>query len=173
MRCDFMEFRMLDSSRRRFLEISAGLAGRVAASGVVSLPILASMSKRARASGGRRDGWDGPGGSPHHCFLRGTRILTPVGEVAVEDLTIGALVETLNGPLPIKWIGRQRFGKDSPSWHWSVAPIRVARSALGDENPRRDLYLSPSPSLFIDGFLIPVEWVGKWRVNYACHDGRP
>jgi hypothetical protein len=46
---------MLDSSRRRFLEISAGLAGRVAASGIVSLPILASMSKRARASGGLQE----------------------------------------------------------------------------------------------------------------------
>ena len=65
--------------------------------------------------------------------------------------------------MPIKWIGRQRFGKDSPSWHWSVAPIRVARSALGDENPRRDLYLSPSHSLFIDGFLIPVEWLVNGR----------
>ena len=168
-----MEFRMPDSSRRRFLEISAGLAGRVAASGVVSLPILASMSKRARASGGRRDGWDGPGGSPHHCFLLGTRILTPFGEVAIEELTIGALVETLNGPLPIKWIGRQRFGKDSPSWHWSVAPIRVARSAVGDENPRRDLYLSPSHSLFIDGFLIPVEWLVNGRsITLAAMDDR-
>jgi hypothetical protein len=156
---------MPDSSRRRFLEISAGLAGRVAASGVVSLPILTSMSKRAA---GKHD--------PHgggHCFLRGTRILTPSGEVPIEDLTIGALVETLNGPLPIKWIGHQRFRKDSPSWHWSVAPIRVARSAIGDENPRRDLYLSPSHSLFIDGFLIPVEWLVNGRsITLATMDDR-
>ena len=128
---------MPDSSRRRFLEISAGLAGRVAATGVVSLPILASMSKRARGDHDHDD--------RGHCFLRGTRILTPGGEVPVEDLTIGALVETLNGPLPIKWIGRQRFGKDSPSWHWSVAPIRVARSALGDEIPVVISTFPPAP----------------------------
>jgi Hint domain len=40
-----------------------------------------------------------------------------------------------------------------------VAPIRVARFALSDEYPRRDLYLSPRHSLFIDNFLIPVEWL--------------
>ena len=113
-----------NSSRRRFLEISAGLAGRVAASGAVSLPILASISKRARAGDGNDQGQNG---GRYHCFLRGTRILTPGGEIPVEDLAIGALVETLRGPLPVKWVGRQRFRKGSRSWHWSMAPIRVAR----------------------------------------------
>jgi hypothetical protein len=65
--------------------------------------------------------------------------------------------------MPVKWIGRQSFKKDSPSWHWSVAPIRVARFALSDQYPRRDLYLSPHHSLFIDGFLIPVEWLVNGR----------
>jgi len=165
---------MPDSSRRRFLEISAGLAGRVAASGAVSLPILASISKRALANGWT--GWErptGPGGHPHHCFLRGTRIQIPDGEIPVEDLTIGALVETLSGPLPVKWIGRQRFKKDSPSWHWSVGPIRVARFALSDQYPRRGLYLSPNHSLFIDGFLIPVEWLVNGRsIALAAMDDR-
>ena len=142
---------MSNSSRRRFLEISAGLAGRVAATGAVSLPILVSISERARAHE------HGHGHGHGHCFLRGTRILTPDGEIPVEELTIGALVETLNGTLPVKWIGHQRFRKYSPSWHWSVAPIRVARFALSDQYPHRDLYLSPKHSLFIDGFLIPVE----------------
>ena len=152
---------MSSASRRRFLKSSAGFAGKVAATGVVSLPVLASMSKRAQAWGWR--GWEGspddPGGGSGHCFLRGTCIRTPDGETAVEDLQIGALVETLNGPLPVKWIGRRKFKKSSRSWHWSMAPIRVARFALSDEYPSRDLYLSPNHSLFIDGFLIPVEWL--------------
>ncbi|MGB8399529.1 Hint domain-containing protein [Bradyrhizobium sp.] len=160
---------MTHSSRRRFLEISAGLAGRVAASGALSLPILASISKRAKADG--RD--DGGERHHYHCFLRGTRILTPSGDIPVEDVTIGALVETLNGPLPVRWIGHQRFRKDSPSWHWSVAPIRVARFALSDQHPRRDLYLSPKHSLFIDGFLIPVEWLVNGRsIALATMDDR-
>jgi hypothetical protein len=168
---------MSTSSRRRFLEISAGLAGRVAATGVVSLPMLASLSKRAEAGGW--GGWAGGGGPPnpgtpsHHCFLRGTRIGTPGGEIPVEDLTIGTLVETLKGPLPVKWIGRQKFRKDSPSWHWSVAPIRVARFALSDQYPHDDLYLSPNHSLFIEGFLIPVEWLVNGRsISLAKMDDR-
>jgi len=142
-----------DSSRRGFLEISARLAGRTAATGLVSLPILAAISKRASA---HRNGHG-------HCFLRGTRIQTPCGEVPVEDLTIGALVETLNGPLPVKWIGRQRLRQNSLSWHWSAAPVRVARFALSDQYPRRDLYLSPKHCLFIDDSLIAVEWLVNGR----------
>ena len=146
----------VSSSRRRFLEISAGLAGKVAATGAVSLPVLASMSRKANALGWR--GWDGPGGSPQHCFVGGTRILTPDGEIPVEDLRKSALsLRRVRGPLPVKWIGRQKFTKDSRSWHWSMAPIRIARFALSDQYPSRDLYLSPSHSLLVDGFLIPVE----------------
>jgi Hint domain-containing protein len=103
---------------------------------------------------------DGRGGGhgQYHCFLDGTGILTPRGEVPVEELTIGALVETLSGPLPVKWIGRRRYNKAaSSSWHQSVAPIRVARFALHDQYPHRDLYLSPGHSLFVDDVLIPVK----------------
>ena len=81
----------------------------------------------------------------------------------VEDLKIGSLVETLNGPLPVRWIGQQTFRNDSPRWHWSIAPIRVSRFALSDQYPLRDLYLSPRHSLFLDGFLIPVEWLVNGR----------
>ena len=138
-------------ARRHFLGISAAVAGRIAAGGAVGLSILASRSKPAKADGREHH-------SPH-CFLFGTRILTPHGEVPVEELTIGALIETLNGPLPVKWIGRLRLKKvaSSSSWHSSVAPIRVARFALHDQYPHRDLYLSPGHSLFVDGVLIPVK----------------
>jgi Hint domain len=121
------------------------------------------MSDKARAMSGPWGGYNPPGGSNRagrgNCFLRGTHIQTPDGEIAVEDLVIGALVETLNGALPIKWIGRQSYRKTSAAWHWSVGPIRVARFALSDQYPHRDLYLSPPHSLLIDGFLIPVEWL--------------
>jgi len=145
------------SARRHFLGISAALAGRIAAGAAVGLPILASGSKPAKAEREHGHG-HGHGHGGFSCFLIGTRILTPRGEVPVEELTIGDLVDTLNGPLPVKWIGRRRFTKGaSSSWHSSVAPIRVARFALHDQYPHRDLYLSPGHSLFVDGVLIPVK----------------
>jgi hypothetical protein len=72
-------------------------------------------------------------------------------------MKIGALVDTFNGPLPVKWIGRQRFKRLPRPGIAAVAPIRVARFALGDQYPSRDLYLSPKHCLFVDGVLIPVE----------------
>jgi hypothetical protein len=148
-------------ARRHFLGISAAVSGRIAAGGAVGLSILASGSKSAKA--GYEHGYEHEhghehGGHGYNCFLFGTRILTPRGEVPVEELTIGALVETLNGPLPVKWIGRRRFRKvASSSWHSRVASIRVARFALDDQYPKRDLYLSGGHCLFVDGVLIPVK----------------
>jgi hypothetical protein len=155
---DLQQGGLPSSARRHFLGISAAVAGRIAAGGAVSLPILASASKPAKAGheqGGNHE-QEGEHSDPI-CFLTGTHILTPRGEVPVEELTVGALVDTLNGPLPVKWIGRQTFKKVAPSsWRSNVAPIRVARSALDDQYPRRDLYLSPGHCLFVDGVLIPV-----------------
>lgn len=173
---------MTNSSRRQFLGISARTAGKVAATGLVSLPLLASMSKKADALGwggwhdhhspGHNNG-GGNGGGSGRCFLQGTLIQTPDGEVPVEELTIGTLVDTLRGPMPVKWIGRQKYEKASPAWHWSVAPIRVAAFALTDQYPRRDLFLSPHHSLFIDGLLIPVQWlVNGTTITLADMDDR-
>lgn len=154
------------SARRHFLGIAAAVAGRIAAAGAVSLPILASTPKPARAEddNNRRDGDNDAddhhhhdADDHHHCFLAGTRILTPRGEVPVEELNIAILIDTLKGPLPVKWIGRRRFRKVTSSWDRGVAPIRVARFALDDQYPSRDLYLSPLHCLFVDGVLIPVE----------------
>ena len=86
------------------------------------------------------------------CFLKGTRIWTPKGEIKVEDLRIKDRVVTFSGEAkPIKFIGRQRV-----RWTKENAPVRVAQSALGPNNPHRDLYLSKWHSLYIDGVLIPI-----------------
>jgi Hint domain len=136
------------SARRHFLGISAALVGRIAA-----LPIIASASKPAKAAT-----------VVTSCFLKGTRILSSRGEVPVEKLAIGDLIETLNGLQPVKWIGRRKYKKVvSSSWHASIAPIRVTSFSLDDQYPLRDLYLSPGHCLFIDGVLIPVEYLVNGR----------
>jgi hypothetical protein len=129
---------------------------------VVSGAALSAVSSPAEAQGkGPPPGKGRPNpsrGGPA-CFLRGTRIQTPHGDVRVECLSIGDRVVTAGGKsLPVKWIGRQRFTKPRSS-HWpeTVHPIRVARSALADNVPHADLYLSPRHALYLDGVLIEVK----------------
>ncbi|MFN4203227.1 MAG: Hint domain-containing protein [Tabrizicola sp.] len=72
------------------------------------------------------------------CYVRGTHILTPAGEVRVEDLRPGDLVVTRdNGPRPIRWIGCSTAPADG-----KLAPIRIARGALGRGLPHRALMVS-------------------------------
>jgi Hint domain len=93
------------------------------------------------------------------CFLHGTRIATPGGEVAVQDLRIGDLVTTAGGgALPVKWIGTRGFIARlvDPDARADLLPIRIARGALGEATPVRDLYVSPEHMMCLDDVLIPA-----------------
>src|SRR6516225_8345554 len=141
-------------ARRHFMAIAAAGSARLS-SIAISSALLAGNSADAMGILPRGDphhdhdhdghdhGGHDHGGRNHNCFGRGTLILTVHGEVPVEDLTIGELVMTTNGALPVRWVGRTTLRRNaSASWHPSVMPIRVARFALDDQTPRRDLYLS-------------------------------
>lgn len=90
------------------------------------------------------------------CFCAGTRIATPAGPVAVEELRIGQLVSTADGgSAPVLWVGRQTvstvFGDPQ-----RVLPIRIRAGALEDNLPQRDLLVSPCHALLVDGVLVQV-----------------
>jgi hypothetical protein len=88
------------------------------------------------------------------CFLAGTRIRTPLGEVAVESLKIGEEVVTAEGHLrPVRWVGINTVSTVFAD-PLRVMPIRVRAGALGDGLPLRDLLISPDHALLIDGVLI-------------------
>jgi hypothetical protein len=82
------------------------------------------------------------------CYLRGTKILTPAGEIAIEALNIGDPVITrFNGYQPIKWIGRQSFSARFVQNNQDRIPVRIAAEALGKNLPARALYVSPGHSM--------------------------
>jgi autotransporter passenger strand-loop-strand repeat protein len=88
------------------------------------------------------------------CFAPGTRIATPSGEVAVEDLRAGDPVLTASGRVrPVRWLAvhtiAARFADPLHAW-----PIRISAGALGDNRPARDLLLSPGHALLLDGVLV-------------------
>ena len=91
----------------------------------------------------------------HHpiCFMPDTLVRTPIGEVAVQDLKIGNLVNTCDGrSIPVRWIGRQTIAsRFSDELH---LPIRVRAGALGEQVPCRDLLVSPDHALLVDDVLV-------------------
>ncbi|MDH7792967.1 Hint domain-containing protein [Ochrobactrum sp. AN78] len=137
-------------ARRHFLGAAAGLAAKAAAIGALSASL---SSLPARAMGTKW--WEsGGGGSGSNCLLKGTLVETTEGPIAVEKLSVGDLVKTIDAVMPVKWIGRQSHRKSGAEWNESIMPIRVARHALDGKTPYRDLYLSPNHALYIDGVLI-------------------
>lgn len=97
------------------------------------------------------------------CFCAGTRIATPTGDVPVEQLAIGDMVLTLRGEArPIVWFGTGRVlatrGRRS-----AATPVIVSKGALADNVPNRDLRITKGHALFLDGVLIPVEFLVNHR----------
>ena len=88
------------------------------------------------------------------CFMPGTMIMTPCGEVQVETIVRGAYVTTTDGRAEkVSWIGRQtvdtRFADPL-----RVLPVRIKAAALGDNVPSRDLLLSPDHAILVGDVLI-------------------
>lgn len=83
------------------------------------------------------------------CFTRGALIRTPDGDVAVEDLAEGDLVETMdNGAQPIRWIGRRVISAGMLDAAPRLRPVRIRQGALGAS---RDLMVSPQHRMLLTG----------------------
>ena len=80
------------------------------------------------------------------CFTAGTMILTPKGEVPVENLRVGDIVVTRdNGPQPIVWCGARHLSSDELDASPDLRPIRLDASILGGD---RGLLVSPQHGVF-------------------------
>ncbi len=89
------------------------------------------------------------------CYLRGTRIMTPAGEVAIETLQIGdPVIARFGGVQPIKWIGRQSYGRQFLEKNRAQMPVHIAAGALDGALPNRDLYVSPGHSMLLGQTLV-------------------
>ncbi|MBM1813813.1 Hint domain-containing protein [Pseudosulfitobacter pseudonitzschiae] len=87
------------------------------------------------------------------CVLRGTRIDTAGGRVAVEDLKVGDQVRTLDsGCQPIRWLGSRRLTRRDLDRAPDLRPIRLAAGALGPRCPDEALVVSPQHRVLVTGW---------------------
>jgi hypothetical protein len=97
------------------------------------------------------------------CFVTGTKISTPSGEVPIEHLNVGDSVMTLGGAArSIVWIGVGRVlvarGRRS-----AATPVIIRKGALAENVPAHDLHVTKSHSLYLDGVLVPAEFLVNHR----------
>ena len=97
------------------------------------------------------------------CFLPGTLIATRSGETPVERLRVGDLVRTASGALrPIVWIGTGQV-LATRGRRTAATPVIVRKGALAENVPHHDLRVTKGHSLYLDGALIPVEFLVNHR----------
>lgn len=91
---------------------------------------------------------------PWVCFAEGTLIATPTGLVAVEDLTIGDLVNcAAGGTTEVKWVGRQSRSKLACQAE-EARPVRISAGALAENVPARDLTVTPDHAIAFEEALV-------------------
>ncbi|MBM7047475.1 MULTISPECIES: Hint domain-containing protein [Rhizobium] len=93
------------------------------------------------------------------CFMRGTLIRTPEGDVPVEDLRVGDLVVTHKGVAEVRWVGRRMIDPKAIDKPRDTLPIRIQAGAIAENVPARDLFVSPDHCMFLEESLIPAKFL--------------
>jgi hypothetical protein len=96
------------------------------------------------------------------CFAEGTRIVTPNGEDAVENLRAGDMVLAMRdgqaGFEPLRWVGFMDVAVPrNATMAAKTAPILIKAGAIAPGMPARDLRVSPDHAMEVDGHLIPAK----------------
>ncbi|MDL2171128.1 MULTISPECIES: Hint domain-containing protein [Asaia] len=108
------------------------------------------------------------------CYLPGTLIRTDGGDIPVEHLQVGCLVEVwdpvnLEKKLePITWIGKgTATPADSEPSDITHHPIRITKDAIAPNEPYQDLLVTADHCLFIDGsFVLARMLVNGATISY-------
>ncbi len=88
-------------------------------------------------------------------ILRGALIACEDGDVAIEDVNIGDIVNTLSdGPQVVRWVGSAVL---------NTTAVRFQAGALGENRPTQELLVSPTQRMMISGWQTEVIF-GEARV---------
>ncbi|MCK0101817.1 Hint domain-containing protein [Pseudohalocynthiibacter sp. F2068] len=91
------------------------------------------------------------------CFLRGTYIRTPKGEVPVETLRAGDLVTNSKGKqIALRWVSSRKLSPTNLMLEPKYRPIRVPEGSFGNNKPFADLWLSPLHRIVVRGWEVEL-----------------
>ncbi|WP_299041451.1 Hint domain-containing protein [uncultured Tateyamaria sp.] len=104
------------------------------------------------------------------CFTPGTRIATPKGEIAVEQLQAEDKVFTRdNGAQTLRWVGRRDLTPDEMRGNDSFQPVLIRQGALGKGLPERDMLVSPQHRMLVNSDLAEVMFEEREVLIAAKH----
>ncbi|WP_213684696.1 Hint domain-containing protein [Roseicyclus sp.] len=96
------------------------------------------------------------------CFASGTMIRTPQGEVPIDALSVGDLVETRDhGPQALRWIGRRKVAAKG-----RFAPVVIEAGTFGHH---RRLIVSPQHRILLTHWMAELMF-GEQEVLVAAKD---
>ncbi len=106
---------------------------------------------------------DNQGGTIITCFLAGSMICTPDGDVAVEDLQIGDQLVAFDWEhdrevtRPVVWVGKAhakvRAGLPDDEAGY---PVRILKNAISDGVPYKDMLITAEHCLCFEGKFVPA-----------------
>jgi Ca2+-binding RTX toxin-like protein len=104
------------------------------------------------------------------CFTPGAMILTPGGEVAVEELSVGDEVITLDhGAQRVRWIGIRHLKAAELAAQPAFYPVRIVAGALGEGLPVQDLLVSPQHRMMLEAAQAEVLFGAPEVLAAALH----
>jgi hypothetical protein len=104
------------------------------------------------------------------CFTPGSLIATPRGEVAAEALREGDTVFTRdNGAQSIVWTGRKELTGADLQRQSDLLPVLIAKGALGNGLPERDLMVSPQHRVLLTSDRAAVYFEEREVLTAAKH----
>lgn len=83
------------------------------------------------------------------CFAAGTMIDVPGGQTPVDQLKIGDLVLTHDGPKRVSWAGKKSLDVIDLMANPKLLPIRIAAGSFAEGLPRKDVLFSPQHRLLL------------------------
>jgi len=87
------------------------------------------------------------------CFVAGTLIRTPDGDVPVESLTPGDIVLNASGQAtPLRWMSSRKLGFSDLLCDPSHRPVCIPKNYLGPAQPYCDLWVSPQHRVLVKGW---------------------